>query len=146
VFNAFNNNKDKDYKKSSKNKNVINKNREGLGINKVNNSNNKKRPSNVNINKSNNKDYTKTSDNSKRMSIIRGDKNIGKRESRQKAENNKSSNKNKSVTNDNKICKRVKKRKVWPVFKNRQEIGINSKDNTYEQTSLGFSVQRGTKQ
>jgi hypothetical protein len=38
----FNNNKDKDYKKSNKDKNAISENRRGLGVNKVNNSNNKK--------------------------------------------------------------------------------------------------------
>jgi hypothetical protein len=32
------------------------------------------------------------------------------------------------------------------VFKDRQGIGIDFKDNTYKQASLGFSVQRGTKQ
>jgi hypothetical protein len=32
------------------------------------------------------------------------------------------------------------------VFEDRQGIGINSKDDTYKQVSLGFSVQRSTKQ
>jgi hypothetical protein len=32
------------------------------------------------------------------------------------------------------------------MFKDRQEIGINSEDNTYKQVSLGFNVQKGTKQ
>jgi hypothetical protein len=32
------------------------------------------------------------------------------------------------------------------MFKDRQGISINFKDNIYKQASLGFSVQRGTKQ
>jgi hypothetical protein len=78
---VFNKNKDKDYKKSSKDKNIISKNRGGLNISEVNNSNNKKRLSKVNINKSNNKDCIKASDNSREVSIIKGNKNINKRES-----------------------------------------------------------------
>jgi hypothetical protein len=103
VFNMFNNNKDKDYKKSNKNKNIISKNRGGLGVGKVNSSNNKKGPSKVNVNKSNNKDYTKANNNSKKVSTVKGNKNIGGKESRQETENNKSNNKSKSVTNNNKI-------------------------------------------
>jgi hypothetical protein len=81
VFSTFDNNKDKNYKKSNKNKNVISKNKGGLGVNKVNGSNNKKGLSKVNINKSDDKDYIKTSNNSKEVSIVRGDKNISKKES-----------------------------------------------------------------
>jgi hypothetical protein len=116
VFSTFNNNKDKNYKKSNKNENTISKNREGLSVSEVNSNNNKKRLSKVNINKSNNKDYTKVDNNSRRVSIIKDDKNIGKKESRQKTEDNKSNNKNKSVTDNNKIqiiwSRRVKKQKV----------------------------------
>jgi hypothetical protein len=119
VFNMFNNNKNKDYKKSSKNKNIISKNKKGLDINEVNSSNNKKELSKVNISESNNKDCTKTSDNSKEVSIVKSNKNIDKRGSRQKAENNKSNNKSKNMTDNNKIRKRVRKQKVWPTFKNR---------------------------
>jgi hypothetical protein len=79
VFSMFNNNKDKDYKKSSENKNVISKNKEGLDINKVNSSNNKKRLSKINVSKSNNKNCTKTNNNSKKASVIRGDKNINRK-------------------------------------------------------------------
>jgi hypothetical protein len=32
------------------------------------------------------------------------------------------------------------------MFKNRREIGIDFKNNTYKQASPGFSVQRGIKQ
>jgi hypothetical protein len=53
VFSTFNNNKDKDYKKSSKNKNIISKNKRGLGVSKVNGSNNKKGLSKVNISENN---------------------------------------------------------------------------------------------
>jgi hypothetical protein len=81
VFNTFNNNKDKDYKKSSKDKNIISKNRGGLGVSEVNGSNNKEGPSKVNVNKSDNKDCTETSDNNRGASVIRGNKNISKRES-----------------------------------------------------------------
>jgi hypothetical protein len=81
VFNTFNNSKDKDYKKSNKDKNIISENKEGLSVSEVNSSNNKKEPSKVNINKSDNKDYIKASNNSKEVSIIKGDKNISKRES-----------------------------------------------------------------
>jgi hypothetical protein len=81
VFSAFDNNKNKDYKKSSKDKNIISENREGLSVSKVNNSNNKKGPSKVNINKSNNRNYTKVSDNSREVNIVKSDKNISKRES-----------------------------------------------------------------
>jgi homoaconitase/3-isopropylmalate dehydratase large subunit len=81
VFNTFDNNKDKDYKKSNKNKNTVNKNKGGLGISKVNSSNNKKGLSKVNISKSNNKDCIKTGDNSRKVSVIRGDKNISEKES-----------------------------------------------------------------
>jgi hypothetical protein len=79
VFSTFNNNKDKDYKKNSKDKNVINKNKEGLGVDKVGGNNNKKGLSKVNVNKSDNKDYIKTGDNSREVSIIRGNKNINRR-------------------------------------------------------------------
>jgi hypothetical protein len=103
VFSTFNNNKNKDYKKSNKDKDIISKNRGGLSVNKVNNSNNKKGLNKVNVNKSNNKDCIKTGDNSRKVSIIKGNKNINRRESRQKAKNNKSNNKSKSVTNNNKI-------------------------------------------
>jgi hypothetical protein len=116
---VFNNNKDKDYKKSSKDKDIISENRGDLGISKVNNSNNKEGPSKVNVSKSDNKDCTKAGNNSRKVSVVRGDKNISKRESCQKTENNKSSNKNKSVTDDNKIYKKVKKQKIWPMFKDR---------------------------
>jgi hypothetical protein len=81
VFSAFNNNKDKNYKKSNKNKNIISENKGGLGISEVNGSNNKKGPSKVNVNKSDDKDYTKASNNSKEVSVIKGDKNIGEKES-----------------------------------------------------------------
>jgi hypothetical protein len=81
VFSVFNNNKNKDYKESNKDKDVVNKNKGGLGVSKVNSNNNKKRPSKVNVYKSNNKDCTKVSDNSKEVIIIRGNKNISKRES-----------------------------------------------------------------
>jgi hypothetical protein len=67
VFNTFNNNKDKDYKKSNKDKNTIN---------------NKKGLSKVNISKSDDKDCIKAGNNSKKVSVIKGDKNINKRESR----------------------------------------------------------------
>jgi hypothetical protein len=82
VFSAFNNNKNKDYKESNKDENTVSENRGGLGVNKVNSSNNKKEPSEVNVNKSDNKDCTKAGDNSRGVSVVRGDKNIGKRESR----------------------------------------------------------------
>jgi hypothetical protein len=81
VFNVFNNNKNKDYKKSNKNKNAISKNKGGLGVNKVNSNNNKKGLSKVNINKNNNKNCIKAGDNNKKVSIVRSDKNISKRES-----------------------------------------------------------------
>jgi hypothetical protein len=81
VFNTFNNNKNKDYKESNKDEDAVSENRGGLGVSEVNGSDNKKGPSEVNISKSNNKDYTKTGDNSKEVSVIRGDKNIGERES-----------------------------------------------------------------
>jgi hypothetical protein len=55
VFNVFDNNKDKDYKKSNKDKNVISENKGGLGVSEVNKSNNKKGLSKVNISKSNNR-------------------------------------------------------------------------------------------
>jgi hypothetical protein len=102
VFSAFNN-KNKDYKKSSEDKDAVSKNKGGLGVNKVNNSNNKKGPSEVNVNKSDDKDCIKAGDDSRGVSVIRGNKNIDRRESRQKAEDNKSSNRSKSVTNNNKI-------------------------------------------
>jgi hypothetical protein len=82
VFSVFNNNKDKDYKKSNKDKDVISENKGDLGVSKVNSSNNKKELSKVNISKSDNKDCTKTGDNSRRVSIIRGNKNISKKKSR----------------------------------------------------------------
>jgi hypothetical protein len=48
------------------------------------------------------------------------------------------------VTNNNKIqiiwSRRVRKQKVWPVFKDRQGIGIDSKNDIYKQASPGFSV------
>jgi hypothetical protein len=123
VFSAFNNNKDKDYRKSSKDKDAVNKNGGGLGVGEVNSGDDKKGPSKVNVYKSDDKDYTKAGSDNKRVITVRGDKNIGGRESRQKAEDNKSSNKSKSVTDDNEIQiiwpKRVRKRKVWPVFKDR---------------------------
>jgi hypothetical protein len=81
VFNVFNNSKDKDYKKSSENKDAISKNRGGLGVSEVNSSNNKKRLSEVNVNKSDNKDYIKTGDNSREVSTVRGDKNISEKKS-----------------------------------------------------------------
>jgi hypothetical protein len=82
VFNTFNNNKDKDYKKSNKDKNTISKNKGGLDISEVNSSNNKKGLSKVNISKSDDKDCIKAGNNSKKVSVIKGDKNINKRESR----------------------------------------------------------------
>jgi hypothetical protein len=82
VFSVFNNSKNKDYRKSSEDKNIISKNRGGLNINKVNSNNNKEEPSKVNINKSNNKDCTKASNNSKEVSTVRGDKNISEKRSR----------------------------------------------------------------
>ena len=82
VCSTFNNSKDKDYKKSNKNKDAISENKEGLGVSEVNNSNNKKRLSKVNISKSDNKDYTTADNNSREVSIVRGNKNIGARESR----------------------------------------------------------------
>jgi hypothetical protein len=81
VFNTFNNSEDKDYKENNKNKDIISKNKEGLGISEVNNNNNKKEPSKVNINKSNNKDCIKAGNNSKKVSVIKGDKNISERKS-----------------------------------------------------------------
>jgi hypothetical protein len=81
MFSTFNNNKNKDYKKSNKDKNMINKNKGGLSISKVNNNNNKEGLSKVNINKSNNKDYTKAGDNSRKVSVIRDNKNISEKES-----------------------------------------------------------------
>jgi hypothetical protein len=77
----FNNNKDKDYKKSSKNKNIISENKKGLNISKVNSNNNKKRLNKVNINKSDNKDYIKVGNNSKEVSTVKGDKNISEKRS-----------------------------------------------------------------
>jgi hypothetical protein len=82
VFNAFNNSKDKDYKKSNKDKNVISKNRGGLDVSEVNNNNNKKGPSKVNVSESDNKDYTKVGNNSRGVSAVKGDKNISGKESR----------------------------------------------------------------
>jgi hypothetical protein len=79
VFNMFNNNKNKDYKKSSKDKNIVKKNRGGLGVNKVNSNNNKEGLSKVNVNKSNNKDYTKAGDDSKKVSTVRSNKNISEK-------------------------------------------------------------------
>jgi hypothetical protein len=76
---VFNNNKDKDYKKSSKNKNIVNKNREGLDVNKVNSSNNKEGLSKVNISKNNNKDCTKAGDDNREASAVRSNKNIGEK-------------------------------------------------------------------
>jgi hypothetical protein len=103
VFNTFNNSKDKDYKESNKDEDIISKNRGGLGVNKVNSSNNKKGPSKVDINKSDNRDCTKAGDNSREVGVVKSDKNISGRKSRQKAKDNKSNNKSKSVTNNNKI-------------------------------------------
>jgi hypothetical protein len=82
VFNTFNNNKNKNYKKSSEDEDAISENRGGLDVSEVNNSNNKKGPSKVNINKSNNRDYTKAGDNNREVSVVKGDKNIGGRENR----------------------------------------------------------------
>jgi hypothetical protein len=41
--------------------------------------------------------------------------------------------------------RRVRKRKVRPVFEDRRGIGIDSEDDTYEQSSRGFRVRRGIK-
>jgi hypothetical protein len=81
VFSVFNNNENKDYKESNKDKNIISKNRGGLDISKVNSSNNKKRLSKVNISKSNNREYIKAGNNNKEVSIIRSNKNISGKES-----------------------------------------------------------------
>jgi hypothetical protein len=53
------------------------------------------------------------------VSIVKSDKNISGKGSRQKAENNKSSNRSKSVTDDDEIRRRVRKQKVRPTFKDR---------------------------
>jgi hypothetical protein len=82
VFSVFNNNKDKDYKESNKDKDAVSENKGGLGVDKINNSNNKKGPSKVNISKSNNKDCTKADNNSREVSAVKNDKNISGRESR----------------------------------------------------------------
>jgi hypothetical protein len=82
VFSTFNNNKDKNYKKSNKDKDIISKNKRGLNISKINSSNNKEGPSKVNINKSDDKDYIKAGNNSREASTVRGDKNIGGKGSR----------------------------------------------------------------
>jgi hypothetical protein len=80
VFSMFNNNKDKDYKKSNKDEDTVSENKGGLGVSEVNSSNNKKGLSKVNINKNNNKDCTKAGDNSREVSAVKGDKNIGRKE------------------------------------------------------------------
>jgi hypothetical protein len=81
VFNVFNNSENKDYKKSNKDKNIISKNRGDLSISEINSNNNKKGLSKVNVNKSDNKDCIKAGNNSRKVSVVRGDKNINKRES-----------------------------------------------------------------
>jgi hypothetical protein len=81
VFSAFNNSKDKDYKKSNKDKNTVSENKRGLGVSKVNSSDNKKRPSKVNVSESDNKDCIKAGNNSRRVSAVKDDKNIGEKES-----------------------------------------------------------------
>jgi hypothetical protein len=82
VFNAFDNNKDKNYKKSSKDKDAISENGRGLDVSEVDSSNNKKGLSKVNISKSNNRDCIEAGNNSREVSTVRGDKNIGGKESR----------------------------------------------------------------
>jgi hypothetical protein len=82
VFSVFNNNKDKDYKKSSKDKDVISENGRGLDVAEVNGSDNKKGLSKVDISKSNNKDYTKAGNNSRKVSVMKDDKNISEKKSR----------------------------------------------------------------
>jgi hypothetical protein len=103
VFSAFDDNEDKDYRESNKDKDAVNENKGGLGVGEIDKSDDKEGLSEINISKSDNKECTKAGNNSGRVSAVKGDKNIGRRESCQEAKNNKSSNRSKSVTDDNKI-------------------------------------------
>jgi hypothetical protein len=59
---VFDNSENKDYKKSSEDKNIISKNKGGLSVGEVDNSDNKKGLSKVNVSKSDDRDYTEAGD------------------------------------------------------------------------------------
>jgi hypothetical protein len=82
VFSAFDDSEDEDYRESSEDEDAVSENGGGLGVGEVDGSDDEKGPSEVDVGESDDGDCTEAGDDSGGVSAVRGDKNIGGRESR----------------------------------------------------------------